>query len=189
MAEIVYIYALTDPRTNEIRYIGKTVQKPKDRLSSHVCPTRNKKTYCESWIKSLAKQGLRPTLVLIDRASDSNWQYWERYYIDYYKKAGANLTNHTLGGDNHNLGRRWKVRDSSRMGRKPVAQKKKRKNKTSRIQNREVIVKDKAGNFIGSFRNAKEAGKYLNICNSTIGKNIKGKYKNLKYIFEYGSLP
>ena len=32
----IYIYQLIDPKNNEVRYIGKTVQDPKYRLYSHI---------------------------------------------------------------------------------------------------------------------------------------------------------
>ena len=42
--EIAYIYALLDPRDNEVRYIGKTTQ-PKNRLSGHIRECKNIKLW------------------------------------------------------------------------------------------------------------------------------------------------
>ena len=42
--KIVKIYVLFDPRKpKEIRYVGKTVQQLKRRLSTHICDARNKR--------------------------------------------------------------------------------------------------------------------------------------------------
>lgn len=48
----VYIYGLTDPITEEIRYIGKSIR-PTERLSNHC----NEKSNCHrsNWIQSLKK--------------------------------------------------------------------------------------------------------------------------------------
>lgn len=109
------IYGLVDPQTKELRYVGKTIQSPSARYSSHISPKRNKKTHCEAWIKGLITTGLKPELLVIDQIQSDNWQPWEQFYIEYFKSIGCRLTNHTKGGDSSNLGRRWRVRDKSNM--------------------------------------------------------------------------
>lgn len=45
------IYALTDPRTDEIRYVGKSHRTPHRRLRRHLAPCYLKgNTYKERWI-------------------------------------------------------------------------------------------------------------------------------------------
>lgn len=91
------IYVLIDPRTNEVRYVGKTVN-PVRRLWSHI----NDKTVCHrtNWIKSLLGLGLKPKMSIIesmDSSDDSLWQERERYWVEYYSKT-CRLTNLDSGG-------------------------------------------------------------------------------------------
>ena len=55
----VFIYSLSDPRTGEIRYVGKTVNL-KRRLYGHLYD--DEKTHKSAWIKSLKRLGLKPQL-------------------------------------------------------------------------------------------------------------------------------
>lgn len=94
----MYIYALTDPRTNKIRYIGKTYDINK-RYQSHLLNSSLKnKTYKNYWIKSLLKVGLVPEIKILAKCKDINSDVMEKRYISKYKKLGK-LTNGTLGGD------------------------------------------------------------------------------------------
>ena len=90
------IYCLKDPITNEIRYIGKTVNL-KERLANHIYKSKSSKTHCASWIKSLISKGFKPIIQEIEECE--NWQEREIYWIEYYKSQGASLTNHTIGGE------------------------------------------------------------------------------------------
>ncbi|MFN7301685.1 MAG: NUMOD1 domain-containing DNA-binding protein [Bacteroidota bacterium] len=89
-----YIYALIDPLTNNIRYIGKTVNLA-SRYSFHVNDKSN--TYKVNWIKSLQTQNLKPIMVVIDKCKYS-WQDREKFWIAHFKKM-YKLTNLTAGGD------------------------------------------------------------------------------------------
>lgn len=92
-----YIYALIDPRTEQIRYIGKTVN-PKGRYCSHISPSsRCRKT--KDWVQSLIKRGLKPIMEIIDEITDECWQDAEIGYIRLLKACGANLKNISQGGD------------------------------------------------------------------------------------------
>lgn len=92
------IYALKDPHTLEIRYIGKTIQSLPRRLKGHMCETYD--CYRRRWIKTLSA---RPIIELIEECDDSEWQDRERHWIAYYLNAGARLTNETQGGDGPNI--------------------------------------------------------------------------------------
>ena len=62
MSDTGFIYALKDPLTNEIKYIGKTCNKLKKRLYYHLYEIKkynNKKT---CWIKSLLNKKLIPII-------------------------------------------------------------------------------------------------------------------------------
>lgn len=49
----VFIYALSDPRTNQIRYIGKA-NNPYNRYSNHYNSARDKNTHKRNWINRMA---------------------------------------------------------------------------------------------------------------------------------------
>lgn len=91
-----FIYALLDPRTREIRYIGKT-DKLAARLRLHIRTREN--TYKSHWIQSLVAKGLRPIMQIIDKVYVHEWQAAEAAYIIFFKEQGCNLTNATPGGD------------------------------------------------------------------------------------------
>lgn len=92
-----YIYTLSHPITNEVRYVGKTVN-PKQRKHNHSNIARDKGTYKRNWINSLKIQNLKPNFEIIDEI-DSDWKFWEKYWISQFKVWGFSLCNYTLGGD------------------------------------------------------------------------------------------
>lgn len=101
--EYTYIYSLSDPMTGEIRYIGKTYNELKKRLYSHImeCKT-DRKTHKINWIKSLLSNNKKPIISTIDIVPKSDWEYWEKYWIEQFKQWGFNLTNMTMGGYDNN---------------------------------------------------------------------------------------
>lgn len=92
----VFIYTLIDPRTDEIKYVGKT-NNLKTRLSKHVNRKLNTKVSC--WIRSLLKEDLLPVMEVLDEVPDSEWQFWEQHWIWLCLSWGFNLKNGTYGGD------------------------------------------------------------------------------------------
>lgn len=94
---ITYIYTLSDPITQEVRYVGKTIN-PKQRKHNHSNISRDKGTHKRNWINLLKKQGLKPNFEIIDQV-ENDWKFWEKYWIAQFKSWGFNLCNYTLGGD------------------------------------------------------------------------------------------
>ena len=101
--ENVFIYALSDPRNNQVRYIGKA-NNPEDRYTNHFNSARDKNTHKRNWINNVRKDGLRPELIIIDEVPKSEWQYWEKFYISLFKTWGFSLVNYTEGGDGSTFG-------------------------------------------------------------------------------------
>lgn len=97
------IYGLVDPRTEQIRYVGKTVEKLRRRLKSHIV-ARNLKYPVNRWVKKLFDAGLRPDIFEIETV-DACWQDAEQFWISYFRCVGADLLNLAPGGD-------WAPRDS-----------------------------------------------------------------------------
>jgi hypothetical protein len=92
-----YIYALVDPFTREIRYIGKSIR-PKERLTNE-CNERVD-THRSHWIQSLLSKGKRPEQIILEIVPPGrNWQERERYWIAEGKRRGWPLVNGTSGGD------------------------------------------------------------------------------------------
>lgn len=89
------IYGLVDPLTKETRYIGATKNITK-RLEQHLKDKSN--TYKVHWIKKLRRQNLVPEIITIEETSEKEWQNKERFWISYYRKQGARLTNLCDGG-------------------------------------------------------------------------------------------
>lgn len=94
-----FIYSLSDPTTNEVRYIGKA-NDLKKRLHSHLTKSNlTKPTHKNNWIKSLLTQNLKPIIKPIEEVLVSEWEFWEIYWISQFKSWGFKLTNLTNGGD------------------------------------------------------------------------------------------
>lgn len=90
------IYALVDPRTEQVRYVGATVD-PQRRLREHL-GRRCESTYCSRWIQELAAEGLKPCFWVLQIAGDE-WQIVECQWIKAFRDLGAPLTNITDGGE------------------------------------------------------------------------------------------
>ena len=95
------IYTLKHPDTQEIRYVGKTVQKLEKRLSGHITKAKyNRSTHCSCWIFSLLQVNKIPIIVLIEECG-SNWVEREQYWIKFYENK---ICNHSIGGEYGSLG-------------------------------------------------------------------------------------
>lgn len=96
MKTTTFIYALTDPRTNEVRYVGKAGD-PERRIKEHLWDKRN----CHRvwWIKKLARLGLKPRLLILEEVSLAEWPPAEQRWIKHFRDIGVALTNATDGGE------------------------------------------------------------------------------------------
>jgi hypothetical protein len=97
MSYPVAIYGLFDPRTGELRYVGKAVDVDK-RLKGHLREDR-RKTPLYSWIDSLRECGLSPEMSVICTCSVGDWQEVERDQIAEARLRGERLLNLADGGD------------------------------------------------------------------------------------------
>lgn len=100
---IVKIYELRDPRdlTCSPRYVGITTKSLKDRLYLHIYDaTSGKKHYRANWSRKLIREGVAPTIHLIEEVI--GWEYAcevEKYWIKEFREQGYKLTNSTDGGE------------------------------------------------------------------------------------------
>lgn len=98
---MIYIYALSDPRSGSIRYIGKT-KNIRTRLAAHVSKAKAHHVdhHCARWIRGLLAENVTPRLsVLSELPPGADWQSAEAEAIATYRAMGHDLTNLTGGGD------------------------------------------------------------------------------------------
>lgn len=92
------IYCLVDPRTSEVRYVGKTEQRLESRITAHMRDTT--KCHRVHWLSELRALGLRPVGVVLEDVHGAHpWQESERFWIQRLRSMGARLVNNTDGGD------------------------------------------------------------------------------------------
>ena len=89
-----FIYALMDPRTEEVRYVGKAVE-PLRRLSQHLNHPTN--LGMAMWFTEMEWDGVEPTLIPLEQTK--HWQDRERFWVAYMWQRGEQLLNRTPGGD------------------------------------------------------------------------------------------
>lgn len=97
--EITFIYALIDPRTKQIRYVGKS-DNPHGRLVEHL---REKGALDKNqWLYNLLREGQQPELRILEEVPlhpPYLWQEREQWWIIHLRKQGAQLTNVVYGGE------------------------------------------------------------------------------------------
>ncbi len=95
------IYALCDPHTGEVRYVGKS-DDPARRFRQHLEPGQlnRYKSRKNSWIKGLLTQGFEPILDILDVVPSDQADHAEQEYIGLWRYlVGDRLLNGTDGGD------------------------------------------------------------------------------------------
>lgn len=94
------IYALRDPVTLEIRYVGKTTRSLAVRLRHHLKPKAlSVCTHKNSWIRKLLREGHRPLIELLETVDNQQENQAEIAWIARLRASGSDLTNGTNGGD------------------------------------------------------------------------------------------
>ena len=76
-----FIYGLTDPRTSEIVYIGKS-NDPHRRVKYHVAERHRSSSPKALWIQELWDLRLRPNVRVIMKVPFDRWGYFEQQAID-----------------------------------------------------------------------------------------------------------
>lgn len=112
--ETASVYFLIDPRTGDVRYIGKSVD-PVDRYRHHVKPSRREKdTRKAAWIRELFNEDLAPCLFEVEEVTDEVWEEREKWWLE--KLSNEPLTNQQAGGEGQTRGRvrSQKVREKLR---------------------------------------------------------------------------
>lgn len=154
-----FIYILIDPVQNTIRYVGKT-NNPDERFKNHKNKSRDKNTHKRNWINKLRSIGFKPEMEIIDEVSVSEWKYWEKFWIGYFKCLGFDLVNYTEGGDGLTFGNQTSFKKGDK--------------------SKKVVGYDKNGNLTFEFNSAEEATCFFKHHRSVIPACCLGKIKTSK---------
>ncbi len=93
----IIIYGVSDPRTDEIRYVGVTKQLLRDRALSHAYSKG--RSHRSRWFQKLRSEGIVPHFFILQELDDNeDWADAEQFWIAYWKFLGARLINRSLGG-------------------------------------------------------------------------------------------
>jgi hypothetical protein len=94
----VTIYALVDPRSDQIFYVGKTENELQVRLRGHICDALAGRSSSASVIQEIVSAGLRPSIRVIEVVSFGEWAVAERKWIAHFRSFGL-LCNRAKGGE------------------------------------------------------------------------------------------
>jgi group I intron endonuclease len=204
MEKEVKIYVLKNPETNEIHYVGRSVN-PKGRYRMHIhlaikTKHKNKK---DAWICSLLNKNLKPIMEIIDITSQKESIEKEKFWIEELRKT-CDLKNSRDYIENNYLfseETRKKMSDAamgntskrgticsdetkglisaSMMGMKHSDESKKNVSKI-------VLQYDRNGDFIKEWPSGKEAAKCLKISQGSLSSAALGYRKTCgKFIWKY----
>lgn len=102
---MISIYGLSDPRSGELRYIGKSVS-PRERLTTHIREARKGSVlHSRRWVAGLLADGAKPDMFIFEHCDDTaGANEAECFWIASMRLAGCDLTNRTFGGDGQSPG-------------------------------------------------------------------------------------
>ena len=168
---MVYIYTLSHPITNEVRYVGKTINVSR-RFKQHLHDKRH--SHKASWVRSLKSEGLKPIMTILETCTD-NWQEREIFWISQYN----NLTNHSLGGGVDYV-RTTSEETKEKLRQVNLGKEKSEEHKakiSQSILNKKIIPTNKKRVCVNGviFDSILDVSRTFNIVSSTIRKRIKSK--------------
>lgn len=200
MERTVKIYVLKSPITNEIKYVGRSVN-PESRYRVHLyLAKKNKmKNKKDAWICSLLNKNKKPLMEIIDEVNISEAVEKERFWIGKLKET-CDLKNCRDYIENNYLfseESRKKMSEAAKGNRNRRGQKlsEETKNKISQSkkgfkQTKKQILKvskpilqcDKNGNIIKEWQSSSEAARMLNLNQGLISAVVN----NCKYRKTHG---
>lgn len=93
----VTIYALCDPDSLAVRYVGKA-NDMRSRIRQHRWEAKSSKLHTRkvNWLRSL--KGREPVIMILAVVKHEEWEKSERYWITEMRNRGCALTNYADGG-------------------------------------------------------------------------------------------
>lgn len=94
----IFVYALVDPETELIRYIGRTrvgMSRPQHHFSSAL----HEKSHKANWIKQLRSRGATYTVIILELCTEEELVAAECRWISHGVEHGWPLTNAISGGE------------------------------------------------------------------------------------------
>ena len=204
-----WVYGIVDPITSELRYVGQTINYNK-RKGEHLYKAKTNRTsnHLYNWLGKLIANNVKPEFIIIDKVPIESLDYWEVFYISYFKSIGCNLTNYAEGGNSRGgfthseefkqyLSHRYKGRNPWNTGKK--LSKEHKRNISNNHRNptdyspwytarskRKVNQISLEGTLLKTWDSAYEASKILGIGRKNIG-NVLSKYSKTAggYKWEY----
>jgi GIY-YIG catalytic domain len=96
------IYALTDPESDEVRYIGRTRHLMR-RYARHLLKRRGAPDKVR-WLQELEQKRRLPGVVVLEEVAPEDVEARERWWIAHYRQRGAQLLNRKA-----REGERWNI--------------------------------------------------------------------------------
>lgn len=166
----IIIYALIDPITCKIRYIGRTSVSLNARLSKHIHDARfnKRKTYKEDWIRSLLKINSKPLIRKLTTVEG-----WDKSYVfevNLIEKYKDRLTNYYDKGQ----GKLRSCREEDRIKISNTLKLKYNQGLIKKPKGKTIYVYKKDGSYHSEYPSISETSKQLGVYLGTVRKHIKG---------------
>lgn len=166
----VIIYALVDPITCKVRYIGRTSVSMNARLSKHIHDAKynKRKTHKEDWIRSLLKINCKP---LIRKLTEI--EGWEQSYeleVSLIEKYKDRLTNYYDKG----MGYLRQCREEDRIKISNTLKSKYAQGIIDKPVGKTIYVYNRDGSFYNEYVSVSEACAKLGVGRTTIKRHING---------------
>ena len=87
---MIAIYTILDPRSEEVRYVGRT-KNPNRRIREHLSDPCSEGL--RRWFSELSGLGLKPIMRIIEWCQISEWMERESFWIASYRKTNTMLLN------------------------------------------------------------------------------------------------
>lgn len=164
----VYVYTLSEG--DDVRYVGVT-RLLEDRKRQHLF--KRDGTIKAKWVGSLAQRGKLPDFDVIDTVDESDWQFWESFWIQQFRGWGYRLVN----ADNGGLGR---VRNTPELAAK-IAQT--LKGRPQPVHWRPVHAYSLDGRYVRTFASFAYAAMFCNGSHGNISRSVRLGLKAYGYLW------
>lgn len=183
------IYALQDPNTYEIRYIGKSMRglyRPNLHLLPCYYNSPRHETYpLYRWIRKLARKSYTPNIIIVQSFENKeHLNEAEKYWISYFKNQYP-LLNTTIGGDG-SLGYKYTQEQRNNLSkiRKNIPKSESFKKRMSEHWHEEHVVDDKFKQAVSNGTKSWWNNLDSSIQNKIISKNLNYAGKNKRSIID-----